>query len=141
MKFALSALPETLVNMLQVWNSSRNDLIPTLTACLLKTLVSLRRIEKYLHGTETAFVPPLSQQNRDIAFQSATVTWPQDHSFLGSKTPSVSSTPKHKFSLVDLSLAFPPGELSLICGRLGSGKTLLLLGRCYYVLILDLPCG
>ena len=30
--------------------------------------------------------------------------------------------------LVDLSLNFPAGELSLICGKLGSGKTLLLLG-------------
>ena len=29
--------------------------------------------------------------------------------------------------LVDLSLDFPQGELSLICGKLGSGKTLLLL--------------
>jgi ABC-type lipoprotein export system ATPase subunit len=28
-----------------------------------------------------------------------------------------------------LSLNFPQGELSLICGKLGSGKTLLLLGK------------
>jgi ABC-type lipoprotein export system ATPase subunit len=31
--------------------------------------------------------------------------------------------------LVDLSLNFPQGELSLICGKLGSGKTLMLLGK------------
>ena len=73
-------------------------------------------------------VPPLSQQSQTIALQSATVTWPQDRSLLGSKTPSASSTPRHKFVLVDLSLNFPAGELSLICGKLGSGKTLLLLG-------------
>ena len=30
--------------------------------------------------------------------------------------------------LVDLSLNFPRGELSLVCGKLGSGKSLLLLG-------------
>ena len=74
-------------------------------------------------------VPPLSQQSQTIAFQSATVTWPQDRSLLGSKTPSAASTPRHKFVLIDLSLNFPAGELSLICGKLGSGKTLLLLGQ------------
>lgn len=35
----------------------------------------------------------------------------------------------HKFILDNLSLEFPQGELSLVCGRLGSGKTLLLLGE------------
>ena len=34
----------------------------------------------------------------------------------------------HKFMLVDMTLEFPKGELSLVCGKLGSGKTLLLLG-------------
>lgn len=93
-----------------------------------QSLVSLRRIEKYLHGTEVTSVPPLSCQNQTIALQSATVTWPQDRSHLGSKTPSAASTPRKKFVLVDLTLSFPIGELSLICGKLGSGKTLLLLG-------------
>jgi hypothetical protein len=30
--------------------------------------------------------------------------------------------------LTDLNIVFPKGELSLVCGKLGSGKTLLLLG-------------
>ena len=30
--------------------------------------------------------------------------------------------------LTDLNIIFPKGELSLVCGKLGSGKTLLLLG-------------
>jgi len=93
-----------------------------------QSLVSLRRIEKYLHGTEVAFVPPLSDQTRTIALQSATVTWPQDRSLLGSRTASAAPTPRKKFILVDLSVDFPVGKLSLICGKLGSGKTLLLLG-------------
>ncbi|KAJ6612747.1 P-loop containing nucleoside triphosphate hydrolase protein [Mycena sp. CBHHK59/15] len=111
MKFALNALPETLINLLQ-------------------SLVSLRRIEKYLGTAEVSAVPPLEQQSQTIAFQSCTVTWPQDRAAT-SATPSVpasaASTPRHKFVLVDLSLQFPPGKLSLICGKLGSGKTLLLL--------------
>jgi len=69
----------------------------------------------------------MDDQSPTIAFQSATVTWPQDR-LQASATPSAASTPRHKFVLVDLSLNFPHGELSLICGKLGSGKTLMLLG-------------
>lgn len=107
MKFALNALPETLINMLQ-------------------SAVSLRRIEKYLNGVEVAPVAPLDGQPHPIALQSATITWPQDRS-RGSAAPSAASTPRHKFILMDLTLEFPLGELSLICGKLGSGKSLLLL--------------
>ncbi|KAI0754233.1 multidrug resistance-associated ABC transporter [Daedaleopsis nitida] len=107
MKFALNALPETLINMLQ-------------------SAVSLRRIEKYLHGAEVAPVAPLDGHAHPIALQSATVTWPTDRT-RGSGAPSAASTPRHKFILMDLTLDFPLGELSLICGKLGSGKSLLLL--------------
>ncbi|KAI0760574.1 multidrug resistance-associated ABC transporter [Fomes fomentarius] len=107
MKFALNALPETLINMLQ-------------------SAVSLRRIEKYLHGAEVTPVPPLDGNAHPIALQSATITWPQDRSH-GSAAPSAASTPRHKFILMDLTLDFPLGQLSLICGKLGSGKSLLLL--------------
>ncbi|KAI0761279.1 multidrug resistance-associated ABC transporter [Trametes elegans] len=108
MKFALNALPETLINMLQ-------------------SAVSLRRIEKYLHAAEVSPVPPLDDQQQRITLQSATITWPQDRSRGMSTAPSAAPTPRHKFILVDLTLDFPVGELSLICGKLGSGKSLLLL--------------
>ena len=94
----------------------------------LQSFVSLRRIEKYLNGAEVIPVAPLDQQSKTVAFQSCTLTWPQDRN-ASSLAPSAASTPKHKFVLVDLSLNFPQGELSLICGKLGSGKTLLLLGE------------
>ncbi|KAF8549145.1 P-loop containing nucleoside triphosphate hydrolase protein [Imleria badia] len=109
MKFALNALPETFINMLQGF-------------------VSLRRIEKYLHGAEVNPVPPLDMQSQQIALQNATITWPQDRLHQsGSATPSTTGTPRGKFVLLDLALSFPEGELSLVCGKLGSGKTLLLL--------------
>ncbi|CAL1699089.1 unnamed protein product [Somion occarium] len=108
MKFALNALPETLIGMLQ-------------------SMVSLRRIEKYLNGAEVKPVPPLDGRPHPISLQSATVTWPQDRTRGASSAPSAASTPKNKFILIDLTLDFPLGELSLICGKLGSGKTLLLL--------------
>ena len=91
----------------------------------------MRRIEKYLNGVEVSTVPPLDNRHHPIALQSATITWPQDRTRGSSTAPSVASTPRQKFVLVDLSLEFPQGELSLICGKLGSGKTLLLLGMSY----------
>jgi ABC-type multidrug transport system fused ATPase/permease subunit len=93
----------------------------------VQSFVSLRRIEKYLNAAEVNAVPPLNQQSKTVAFQSCTVTWPQDRN-AGKQASSAGSTPKHKFVLVDLSLNFPQGELSLICGKSGSGKSLLLLG-------------
>ncbi|KAL0069222.1 hypothetical protein AAF712_003585 [Marasmius tenuissimus] len=107
LEFALNTLPETLINTLQ-------------------SLVSLRRIEKYLKTAEINPVPPLEQQSQTITFQSCTVTWPQDRA-QGSVAPSAASTPRQRFVLLDLSLKFPEGGLTLICGKLGSGKTLLLL--------------
>lgn len=106
MRFAMNALPETFINLLQVH-------------------VSLMRIGKYLQLTEVAPVPPLSAAPaiNTIAVQSATITWPHDRS----ADSSAASTPRHKFMLVDLALKFPEGQLSLVCGKLGSGKTLLLL--------------
>ncbi|KAG2142476.1 multidrug resistance-associated ABC transporter [Suillus clintonianus] len=106
MRFAMNALPETFINLLQVH-------------------VSLKRIGKYLQLTEVAPVPPLSAAPAInlIAVQSASITWPHDRS----ADSSAASTPRHKFMLVDLALKFPEGQLSLVCGKLGSGKTLLLL--------------
>ena len=89
-------------------------------------MVSIRRLEKYLHAAEVARVPRSERQTQKIAFQSCTVTWPHDRAS-ASTAPSAASTPRHKFMLVDLSLDFLQGELSLICGKLDSGKTLLLL--------------
>ncbi|KZO97554.1 multidrug resistance-associated ABC transporter [Calocera viscosa TUFC12733] len=108
LRFALSALPETFINMMQ-------------------SLVSVRRIEKYLSSAEIQ--PSLSlHKEGNIVLNSATITWPQDRGMRTSATPSVAATPRGKFVLLDLTLSFPDGELSLICGKLGSGKTLLLLG-------------
>ena len=107
LKFALNALPETLINVLQ-------------------GVVSIRRIEKYLGTAEVQPVPALDGEQRPIQIQNATISWPQERSG-GSSASSAASTPRRKFSLIDVTVEFPRGELSLICGKLGSGKTLLLL--------------
>jgi excinuclease UvrABC ATPase subunit len=87
-------------------------------------------------GKEVSLVDPIEQQDQRIALQSCTLTWPQDRS-IGSAASSVASTPRRKFVLLDLTLDFPIGELTLVCGKLGSGKTLLLLG----VFLNVLRCG
>ncbi|KAG8716045.1 hypothetical protein FRC11_010771 [Ceratobasidium sp. 423] len=110
MRFALNTLPETFINILQ-------------------SLVSLRRIEKYLSATEIAEVRSIQDTELEdsIKLASATISWPQTRFGGASSAPSVAPTPKARFTISDLSLEFPDGELSLICGKLGSGKTLLLL--------------
>jgi ABC-type multidrug transport system fused ATPase/permease subunit len=109
----------------------------------LQSFVSLRRIEKYLHSAEVAPVPPLNENSPPIAFQGATVTWPQDCVRFGFSTAetsaasNVSATAKTNFMLTDLNITFPKGELSLVCGKLGSGKTLLLLGKYNFFHVLN----
>ncbi|EKD03427.1 hypothetical protein A1Q2_02282 [Trichosporon asahii var. asahii CBS 8904] len=105
LRFALNALPEMLIQMLQGF-------------------VSCRRIEKYMSLPEVPDVDPFA--GGDIVLRNATYTWAKDES--KSPTKSAAPTPRPDFSLADLSLCFPAGKLSLICGRLGSGKTLLLSG-------------
>lgn len=110
MRFALNTLPETFINILQ-------------------SLVSLRRIEKYMSAAEIADIRSIkdTELENSVRLVSATISWPQNRFGGASSAPSVAPTPKARFTISDLSLEFPEGELSLICGKLGSGKTLLLL--------------
>ncbi|KAG9101683.1 hypothetical protein FS749_004492 [Ceratobasidium sp. UAMH 11750] len=68
-----------------------------------------------------------SELDSTIKLVSATISWPQNRFGGPSSAPSVAPTPRARFIISDLSLEFPDGKLSLICGKLGSGKTLLLL--------------
>ncbi|WVQ79183.1 hypothetical protein IAT38_001279 [Cryptococcus sp. DSM 104549] len=112
LRYALNSLPETFIQALQ-------------------GLVSCRRIEKYLSLSEVSPIEESIEQG-DIVLSSATFTWPQDDSAAPKdsllQSQSAAPTPKNAFTLADLSLRFPHGQLSLICGRLGSGKSLLLAG-------------
>ena len=98
LRYALNALPETFIDALQ-------------------SFVSCKRIEKYLAFAEVDQHTTYSGQG-DITLTNATFTWPRDDA--DAPTPS--------FTLSNLTLRFPKAGLSLICGRLGSGKSLLLNG-------------
>lgn len=121
LRFALNSAPEILVNAIQC-------------------LVSLRRIEKYLATPDVALIvegesaTAVEEESQAPAFHSATVTWPSvSEDGLSTPAPSASgtSTPAgvpQTFELQDVDVAFPFEKMSLICGSLGSGKTLMLLG-------------
>ncbi|CAG8450708.1 10335_t:CDS:10, partial [Dentiscutata heterogama] len=81
----------------------------------LQALVSIRRIEKFLDEDEIDTSPENNSFMKSIYFEKATVSW--------NKIKENSN----EFIMQDLDLEFPVGELSIICGPAGSGKTLLLM--------------
>ncbi|KAK7042717.1 ATP-dependent bile acid permease [Favolaschia claudopus] len=107
LRFALSSIPQTIITFLQ-------------------SLVSLKRIEKYLFDTSEVDLTVASAVARDIAFHGCDVTWPQQEK----ASDSNSSTRINTFKLLDLSLKFPRNELSLVCGKLALlGEADILRGR------------
>ena len=110
LRFALNTLPDVLVSGLQ-------------------SLVSLRRIQAYLE-TPDVDLPPLGPENGTpeiVAIRDATITWPSATQRETGSPQMGTFTPRRSFLLSDFNIDFPVGRLSLICGPLGSGKTLLLL--------------
>ncbi|CAG8509389.1 30259_t:CDS:2, partial [Racocetra persica] len=97
LRFALNNLPETFMDGLQV-------------------LISIRRIEKFLNEDEIN-IPPENDYPfmKSITFEKATISWNKIKENSG------------EFIMQDLNLEFPVGELSIIGGPTGSGKTLLLM--------------
>ncbi|CAG8714664.1 19313_t:CDS:2, partial [Dentiscutata erythropus] len=81
----------------------------------LQALVSMRRIENFLNEDEIDTPPENNPFLESISFEKATISW--------NKIKENSN----EFIMQDLDLEFPVGELSIICGPAGSGKTLLLM--------------
>ncbi|KAF0561148.1 P-loop containing nucleoside triphosphate hydrolase protein [Gigaspora margarita] len=97
LRFALNTLPEAFMDALQA-------------------LVSMRRIENFLDEDEIDIPPENNYQfMKSISFEKATVSW--------NKIKENSN----EFIMQNLDLEFPVGELNIICGPAGSGKTLLLM--------------
>ncbi|KAL4960038.1 putative ABC transporter [Aspergillus stella-maris] len=105
MAFTALSLFENLQNILSI--------LPEIVTDLLDARVSLRRIARFLgledHDEER-------ESGDAITFTDATVTWP-------SRDSDDSAT---QFQLKDLNLNFPTGAFSIISGRSGAGKSLLL---------------
>ncbi|KAJ5141036.1 P-loop containing nucleoside triphosphate hydrolase protein [Penicillium atrosanguineum] len=98
-------------------------IIPELIADGLEAKVSANRIDKYMNTPDkvTNTVPA-----ENIAFENASVAWPADQT-------EDQAVDEDRFALRSLDVAFPMKGLSVVSGRTGSGKSLLLsclLGEC-----------
>ncbi|KAI0103307.1 hypothetical protein GGR51DRAFT_561736 [Nemania sp. FL0031] len=94
--------------------------LPFLISSALEAKSSVDRIEQYIKTADRAPRKPNAAEN--IAFQNVEVAWPMREGY-----------EDVNFRLSKLSFQFPPGGLTLVTGRVGSGKSLLLssiLGEC-----------
>ena len=89
------------------------SVIPELTTDLLDAWVSLKRIQDYLDSPE---VSTTSKPSHEVSFKNASIAWPSDES-LGEED---------RFILRNVNVTFPQGELSVISGKTGTGKSLML---------------
>ena len=88
-------------------------IIPELTTDAVDAWVSIKRIEEYLNAPEKV---DCTTPSDGISFEGASIAWPSD---------SQEDDPD-RFVLRDVNLRFPNKELSVISGKTGSGKSLLL---------------
>ena len=86
--------------------------IPELVADGLEAWISVKRIDEFL-GTPDQ--EEIRTPGRFVAFDNATIAW-----------PSESIEDPDRFTLQGLNLEFPNKELSIVAGKTGSGKSLLL---------------
>lgn len=89
------------------------SILPELIADFVEAYVSSKRIDKHLEAVERV---QTTLPADTISFEKATVSWPAEEV----------EGDQDKFMLKDVSLSFPPDGLSVISGRTGSGKSLLL---------------
>lgn len=88
--------------------------VPEMVTEMIDAIVSSKRIQAYLDSAE--LVNKITAGDK-IAFEDATISWPSD---------DVQTEDERIFSLHDLDLEFRMGELNVIAGRTGAGKSLLL---------------
>ncbi|KAK3903780.1 P-loop containing nucleoside triphosphate hydrolase protein [Staphylotrichum tortipilum] len=89
------------------------SVVPELTTDLLDAWVSIKRIEEYLNSPE---VEKISKDSDEVAFDNASIAWPADEAL----------DEAERFVLRNVNVTFPKGELSVISGKTGTGKSLIL---------------
>lgn len=89
------------------------SVIPELTTDALDAWTSVQRIEKYLKSPE---IEDFAEESEEVTFDNATLAWPADDKL----------DDEERFVLRDVTVTFPKGELSVISGKTGAGKSLML---------------
>lgn len=89
------------------------SVIPELTTDALDAWTSIQRIETYLKSPEIEYFAPTATE---ITFDNASVAWPADEEL----------DDDERYVLRDVTVTFPKGELSVISGKTGTGKSLML---------------
>lgn len=90
------------------------SVIPELSTDLIDAWVSIERIEKYLGAPE---IIPNTTESHSVSIENASIAWPSDEE---------KEDGDDRYVLRDINLSFPEKELSVISGKTGTGKSLLL---------------
>lgn len=88
--------------------------IPELTTDLIDAWISVERIEKYLGAPE---ISKNTSAAPNISFENASIAWPSDEE---------KEDHDSRYVLRNINVSFPENELSVISGKTGTGKSLLL---------------
>lgn len=100
-------------------------MIPELTTDLIDAWVSSTRIEKYLSAPE---ITKNTNDAPNISFENASIAWPSDED---------NEDGDERYVLRNINIAFPENELSVVSGKTGTGKSLLLASILGEVDVLD----
>ncbi|OHE96667.1 ABC transporter [Colletotrichum orchidophilum] len=87
--------------------------LPELITDVIDANISVKRMQDYLNGPEKT---KTVTEGSDVAFQNATIAWPVDDEVKD----------EDRFILRNIDVTFPAGELSVISGKTGTGKSLML---------------
>lgn len=92
--------------------------IPRQIQDILEVKVALERFTTFLNQPEVN-LSTCNVSSGTITLEDATIAWPK------AETSMLIQSGLEAFSLRGLNFCIPKGRLSLVCGPLGSGKTLL----------------
>ncbi|KAM3485941.1 hypothetical protein MY8738_000961 [Beauveria namnaoensis] len=123
-----SITPSIVFPMMNVLYQLQDTLsfVPTALNDYFHSIDTSGRIDKYLASAEQPLLVEPSPSG-NIIFEDVTIAWPSDHiNEVGDDLES--KTEPARFLLQNLNMEFPFGELSIVSGKTGSGKSLLLAG-------------
>ena len=125
--FKKTLTAETAFTALALFNTLRAPLtgLPGMIHWMLGAIVSVRRVDKYMQQPDTTKYEQLLSPSSEadllsggpdvIGFKNATFTYASEQDA------------EDQFKLRDITCSFPAGEISLVVGPVGSGKTSILL--------------